>query len=816
MKKEIVIALGMFGILNSFSIGADITYYGLNSSNFSQFQDISNKGSTYWAASAVYEMTSLSVMNGFSTSVFSPDSDVTNEQAVTIVLNALGKAKDVQKLNGISNTWSDKYIKYAMGEGLITEKIVMKKADISKNIEAMKDKGVFVRDYPITREEMAALICRAFSLKTKEEDRIEFYDKTQISDEYKTYVDAVSSNKIMVGTDDKMFQPKSNLKRAEMAQIFQNCESLLLDGLAVVKKQGFVDSISDSTILSTDSDGNEVAIDVASKNVPVFRAGKLAGKESLRVSDEIEYFIASDKTVRFIRVIDEGIDGTLDAENSQSFSKQGIVVGNSPYFYQISIKDKLGETESYSYGDWTNVWKDGKAATASEILQGDTVYLEFDAIGDLVAIRGITNTVITYGTITDIANKTLTVEDENYESKQYNVYKIPIYKNGEEVALSTLHTGEYAKVYSSASELIKIEIVTDQRTVYHIYKGYISDVNQVQDRIILRDTNIYKDYKWTSLAESYISIPTDEEMLIHYDGETIAKSEFGEKQVGKFAYVITREDTQELEKVKAISIDGFVKEVTGHGEFRSYNSSSKQLRIYDDNNRYEITEDTLFVIDGKSVKVPNFESGDMVSVTAVYENGEYLAKLVVVTENDEKIDEEPMIYSGTIRNIGEEEEVALRVSERFDGEEWYSLKNKVTNFVITENTRIFSEAGPINIREFSDEEENGYSGSKAVVVAVGDEIVALSMVDLGETPYILRGVVNRIKENGFEVSDTEYFDFEEEEWLGHKKATIVLNESAFVVKNGKYSRQKDIEKGQEVLIFQKDNTTEASFVIISD
>ena len=404
MKKKFVVALGMIGLLTSFSMAADVTYYGLNAGNSQlnaiQFQDVAGKGNSYWAASAIYEMTALSVMNGFSSSVFSPDSNVTNEQAVTIVLNAMGKAEEVQASKGIANTWSDKYIKYAMNEGLLTEKIVMKKADISSNIEAMKKKGVFVRDYPITREEMAALICRAFSLQPKEEGKVEFYDKSQVGEDYVTYVDAVSSNQIMVGTDDKMFQPKSSLKRAELAQIFKNCESLLLDGLAIVKKQGFIDSISDTVFLMMDSEGNEIAIDLAGKNIPVFRSGKLSGKEALRVSDEIEYFIGSDKTVRFIRVVDEGIDGTLDIGSTESISKQGIVVGNSPYFYQITIKNKIGETESYSYGEWTDIWKDGKQATASSILQGDTVYLEFDKIGDLTAIGDTISVLNTEGSET--------------------------------------------------------------------------------------------------------------------------------------------------------------------------------------------------------------------------------------------------------------------------------------------------------------------------------------------------------------------------------------------------------------------------------
>ncbi|MBP3284826.1 MAG: S-layer homology domain-containing protein [Clostridia bacterium] len=820
MRKELFVALGMTILLNQVSFAADVTYYGMSAGdarvNALQFQDVSGKGSSYWAASAIYEMTALSVMNGFSSSVFSPDSYVTNEQAITIVLNALGKADEVQKMKGIANTWSDKYIKYAMNQGLITEKIVMKKSDISGNAEAMKAKGVLIRDYPITREEMAGLICRAFSLNTKEEAKIDFYDKTQIDEKYKNYVEAVSSNQIMVGTEDKMFQPKSGLKRAELAQIFKNCETLLLDDLSLVKKQGFIDSVSDTSVSMTDDEGNEIAIDLAGKNIPVFRNGKLSGKEALRASDEIEYFIGTDKSVLFIRVIDEGIDETGDSGVIETVSKQGIVVGNSPYFYQISVKNRLGETESYTYGEWTSIWKDGKETKASEILQGDTVYLEFDELGDLVVIRGVTNTVITYGTITNLTSGVITVENDQYESKKYSVSRVPIYKNGEEIALSEVHTGEYAKIYSSASELIKIEIVPDSRTVYHIYKGYISDINRVQERIILRDTACLEDSKWKSLSESFISIPLDSEMEIHYDGKAISMAELGEKQVGKYAYIVTREDTKTLEKVKSMIIGSFSKEVTRSGEYRSYSASSGQLRLYNDSERYGMTEDTLFIIDGKVVKLPKFDGGDEVTVTAVYEEGEYIAKVVVATKKEEKIEEKPLLYSGTIKSIEEEEEVTLRLNGKFDGEEWYSVRNKVANFVLTKTSRIFTESGPINIRELTDEGATNYKDSNAIIVAVGDEIVTLSTIDAGEMPYLLRGVINSVNGTEFVISETEYYDFEEEDWLGIRKTTVLLGESPVVVKNGEYARQKDIEKGQEVLVLKKDKTSNAAIILLTD
>jgi len=243
------------------SFAADITYYGLadgyskiNSINFS---DVISQGENYWAKPAIYQIASMGIMNGFSSNSFSPTSSVTNEQAITTILNATGKAKDVDNLKMVVNNWSDKYIKYAMNDGLITEKIVYKKSDINGNIDAFKDKGVFIRDIPITREEVATLIYRAFELTSgfnqnnteSSKDTVEFLDKALIENDKVAHVEAVAQAGIMIGDESGMFNPKNNLTRAEFAQIFKNCENMLLDGLGVIKKSGFIDAVSNSSLL---------------------------------------------------------------------------------------------------------------------------------------------------------------------------------------------------------------------------------------------------------------------------------------------------------------------------------------------------------------------------------------------------------------------------------------------------------------------------------------------------------------------------------------------------------------------------------------
>jgi hypothetical protein len=293
MKKSsfLVAALMAFNVVSYASDG--ITYYGLTNgdnviSNIN-FKDLQNKSAEHWSKPAVYQMAAFGVVNGFPDKTFKPSNAVTNEQAITLILNAMGKADEVNSVtNSTKNdTWSDKYIRYAIKNGIVTEKIVMNKADVksSTSIEGLKNTSVLVRDIPITREEVAGMVCRALKLSGTKE--LEFFDNAQISEKHLSSVKAIVEAGIMSGTDDNMFNPKSSLTREEMAQILKNAEDLILSNIKLVKKKGIIDSVSNATINITDEEANDIDISVSNRNIPVLRRGNLTGKSSLKVNDDI-------------------------------------------------------------------------------------------------------------------------------------------------------------------------------------------------------------------------------------------------------------------------------------------------------------------------------------------------------------------------------------------------------------------------------------------------------------------------------------------------------------------------------------------------
>ena len=819
IKKAVVTSILTLGLVSFAYASNNITYYGIPNGdqkiNSINFNDVLSQGEGYWAKSAIYQISSLDIMQGMANGVFSPTTKVTNEQAITTVLNSMGKATEVNDQKVISNYWSDKYIKYGIKNGLITGKTVMRLSEIAGNLDTMKKKGVYVRDAAITREEMAELISKAFSLSSTSTDGkkpLEFMDSNQIDTTKKSYVDAVSMNGIMVGSDDNMFNPKSGLTRAELAQILKNCESYILTNVGVTKHTGFIENVGTGSILISDENGDSITVDLTGKNIPTLRNNILTGTYSLKSSDEIEYYVDAKKNVKFIRVTDASIYGE-EQEEQEKNQKQGIVTGNSPYFYEIAIKDKNGNVEKYTYGRWTEIYKDGKETSASSIMQGDTVYLEFDNLGDLVVIRGVTNAVISYATVTEISGTKVTMVPDDGKTEKYDLNNVPIYKNGEEISVDNLHNGEYAKLSLSQNKLIKVEIVVDERSCEAIYKGYISDINLIQDRIIIRNPSQLKDGKWTKLTDNFITLPLDRNMQISYEGINMAKNELGEKQVGKFAYIATRKDTEVLEKVKAMNIGIKGKEEVITGEVSKFNESTGELRISGNSIKTYVDENTVLVINNKIVTKADFSKGDNLAVVVSKDdNGDYIAKLITTIDEVDSESRDVYAYFGKVKSIDEGNEVIMNISARYEDEEWIIGKERNASFVITPSTRIFNETEPLNFDEFNKE----YKGKEICIVAYGDEAVIITVVSLTDTPYIFMGSVDDVETDKFTVTDVEIYDLENEEWTESTKEEVSTLVNTAITKNGKYVKSSDIKYGQEAVVIKPDEQSSAAVVLLND
>ena len=559
--KKLATIFTLFFLISFSSAENEIIYNGLSNGNTViskvNFSDVKSRPATHWSNEAVYKMASLGLISGFENGTFAPSSEVTYEQAITLVIKSLGKENEVNKSTNVTTNgiWSDKYIRYAMKNGIVTEKIVMSKADIksSTDIEELKNSGVLIRDAAISREDVAKLVAKALGLT--ETTDITFSDNDQISQDTLQYVKNVVASKIMSGDDVNMFNPQSSLTREEMAQVLTNAEDMILAKLYFTRKSVIVDAKDTNSIRGIDTEGNDIVINTLNKNIPVLKNGTLSGVSLVNSNDELECYINKNKEVCFIKIIEDSVY-QQDVTEKLNNTIQGTVVGNSPYFEQITIRNNKNEKVEYEYGSWTEFYRDGAKVTSFDIEQGDTVYIELDDIDDVVSIRAVSNNTIVFGTITGINKSQVTVNiDDTNKSKTYNLQNIYIYKDGQEIRYTDLVKGSYLKLYESETALSKVEVLPDKNTVENIYRGTVSAINLLQDTITLKGVNTYANGKWSVEKISFVTIDLDKNTKVTYYGEEIELSELNDLQVGKEAYVVTRSDSKTLEKARVIKID---------------------------------------------------------------------------------------------------------------------------------------------------------------------------------------------------------------------------------------------------------------------
>lgn len=164
----------------------------------------------HWARKPIINALDKKIMVGTSDLNFSPNQKVTRGEFITI-LGRMAKV-DIEKYTGIkdknieSGKYYTEYMNWAIENKLLPENI--------KNI-ASED---------ITREEMAYILNSYLNLTKEnkvEKTQVHFADADEISDWAKSSVAYLANKEIVKGTTDNRFAPKSNLTRAEVAQIIE-------------------------------------------------------------------------------------------------------------------------------------------------------------------------------------------------------------------------------------------------------------------------------------------------------------------------------------------------------------------------------------------------------------------------------------------------------------------------------------------------------------------------------------------------------------------------------------------------------------------
>jgi hypothetical protein len=162
----------------------------------------------FWASDIIKALSAKHVIQGVSETSFAPQADVTRAEFAAMLTRALGlKASGSASFTDVSSgAWYAEAVAAASQVGIVQG----------------TSSTTFSPNAKITREEMSALLVRAYELKTGKKlaaaKASEFTDRGEASAWALTYIDAAYEAGFVQGRDDNQFAPKAKLTRAESAK----------------------------------------------------------------------------------------------------------------------------------------------------------------------------------------------------------------------------------------------------------------------------------------------------------------------------------------------------------------------------------------------------------------------------------------------------------------------------------------------------------------------------------------------------------------------------------------------------------------------
>lgn len=480
MKRKISLLLAAILTLGSTAVGmAAIT-----------FSDINN---VPWEGAKTYitKVSDLGLMVGEESengsSIFRAKDKVTYCETAQLVYNLLkneGEAKDsdsrVSKWESVMAGykipgWAYQAVSYVL------ENEIVSTTDISGY---MKSKNVGNNS---TREDVAVIFGKALvdQFGYKENLSLGFNDNGFISNNAKPYVGLLSELNILIGDDNKNFNPGNLINRAEMAVVTVKTysvisgEELELPGSAANEIKGTVNFMTNQKITVDRNDGGS-GVYVLSSNAVITLNGS---KASVR---DITNIIENGLTVSVKIEFANGAVSKVTAEGNEDTIKGYLTKINEN---NVTIKRNKGTTQVYDFDYDVEIRYEGERAKISEIQKALKNGIEIEVTAEYnknLEITKLVANVSTLGGENAGAIKTLTekkitlyLKDGSTQSYQLSEEVTATYED-KDLALYKLVNkfedgiGLSATIFlNSSNEVSKIDATIDDNT-----KGVIVDLNE--------------------------------------------------------------------------------------------------------------------------------------------------------------------------------------------------------------------------------------------------------------------------------------------------------------------------------------------------
>lgn len=534
--------------------------------------------------------------------------------------------------------------------------------------------------------------------------------------------------------------------------------------------------------------------------------------------------INSNNIIKAIQCVDFGI-------NSESRNiVKGIVEENNPDLGYITLYNEdgsgVGSSESaslrtYNYVDLnkTTIYRNHKVIEADEIQTGDTAYIKLDNEGDISSISAVDNYTVRYGRIVSKLPSEITVKyDDGTEQLLDTDSNVIVVRDKLLVGLKALKDGDRVRLLlndnGKSTDLKEITIEGDEHYISNIYKGTVTMINDISDKISIMNLKVFNKGKWELTDRKGLStVPLADNFSI-YSGDTVLDIDNVNKLLrSNEAYIAVEKNYGGEEEAVLLSFRDSTDTVvpTCSGSITGAVSGSGGFTLSKENQKVSYSNGSIVVKYGRLVSGNSLADDDAawLALDRDYSSGEYKASVVKVDEP--QTTSGLTVYRGRISAVNENSDFTLESFSQLNGTDW-NYSNTPKTFNITSNTRMLTSDGVLNVRDFKGYGSDSYIDRVVYVVADGTNAVLVSTASYGSSS--IKGTVYAVDDTELDLRNVQVYSPTAYTWSGSAEAAVGLPANSIVIKNGAVISTSDILKGDSVRIIKKDTTAAGDAYII--
>lgn len=611
---------------------ADSIFYNMS------FKDIGGS----FAKNDIIRMAALSVIRGGGNQLFYPKDYVKREEVLAYIVRLMGLEGQVQQTptTSTSNTQSGQKVD-TWAAGVVT--VASKNGLLSKQDMAMDFTAYATRQevaYWIARG------LNLTPVYGKEVQKVySFYDSENFNPDYIPYIEAMLKNGIMSGYSGEIFGPDDNITREQMAAVLNRAFNVGYSLMGYLKINATVEDIIAESIVGSsgirrtyvllnDSGQNEYIIvqntntgnkTVHNSDFLTVSNGSPAYSNAIHKGDNVTFYVGGQDVIYAEKnaVNESTLYGTIE-DITDSYIKLVSESGSEYVFSynantQVNMNDYPASIKDLKYGQNATVYLNGN--TAARI---DAEYLDLGNGTIEVGSRQVSGKVI--GIKTDSNNIDVTLDDGNTYSIAFDT---PVLKEGVSISPMSIMEGNYVKLYFDSIETsspVKVSVENDYHKVVDVIRGNLGSLFGQNSTLSINNSEYYYQGTWQK-ADTYSTYQLDGAQ-IYYNGVEISRDDL-KSYKGNEVY-IALEDHYGVKSASFISITGnFTMSYSG---IASFDSVSKNI-VLSDGRKVAVSDGTLILSNGMMVSPLSLTGSKQVYVSFSRTDGGLYANFVSIIDS---------------------------------------------------------------------------------------------------------------------------------------------------------------------------------------